>query len=1601
MRKIISMLLAVSMSLSVMCSSFTVTAVDGNNTAAQTESTAQSSGTGFEGLFANEINEKVAEKSNDCGINSVEVNGNTATVSYWSSKDCTVLVGIYEDDGTKGTHMVTFGTANVKAAENEAAVTIDNLPPYFYLKAFLVDSDTHRPLAIAYENSNYTKDMKEFFDYSIYDFDPENVWNFDENPDNNFMVLTDEVVTVNMELSISSSDIEITENSITVKNLANDPNSAKLKKGSPFMFWSDTETMTYGTVTNITVNGDETVIEYGEAQISDLFEYIRIETENVKSDEQSAFAEEQQLFANNTENGRVLTTCTDDEQVFTDQVEEQNVFNFNTDNERTLSASAKSPDYSDYQDATIELVETKFSHIKKKLEVSSGDDKPWEAGVDAEISLQFAVNADAILYYKTDVIDLIFELVITPSVTVNATASGHIKYKEEKPLEITIANFLVCGLPVGNIKAKLTYEFEATVEASGEITVSTKYIAAVDANKAQHDKVISFTTEPQEPDISGNFSATFEVPVTLSVEGNLVDTPFGALATLGAEAKLTPGATALLGDDNIFDNKKHNCDFCTTVTLKLELSADIYLESPVVKALNLDAEIDTALDGTWSVDGNKLTYAPAFVVIEGIPIPLPIDFCQIESFKDYSTFHVSKPRGSDNWEVGYGECDNYLYRTYVYVKDELSDSPIKDIYVFTSNLDVSESSFAEGRTGVGGLVKLYLKPNTEYKLKAAQNTGFDDSEISASISEPDESITIKISPNSAPTSIEPRPVEGEEVPKFIQGDALRYTTLWVVYGTGDSEWSFSTPFTEDMIKEFDPEKIGTQTLVIEYNGTVWEKEIEIIEDTRMVDRISINTLPDKTDYITGEELDVTGMTIDLHFTDGTSKNNVTVTPDMVSGFDSNIPGTQSITVTYTDNNGNTKETTFNVTVKGPDGITGISIHYIDTPNKYCLQNGELNIKNMVLKISHVDGNDEYISVTEDMINDIDTSTLGTKTVTITYKDSQVTYEVQVVENLNIVYKIGFCSGFDRVEYAYDLYNIEHPLEAKTPNLICYYIDGSAKIVNVRAGIKNNMSPDFTKDGYAFFKEYYDKLDSNYIKVSIFDGTEVGIHKITATYCLKDGTPILNADGDLIIDYNWYSVVPYVWYSTTSTNTVGAKKDFDVRFRKNNANIYNIGDTLNADDFYFIYEEKIITDPENDKVGSINRGPTISRDPVTGYLQVLEPEYLLSNARYLGGFDTSTVGSRSAYFEYDGYVIKLDYTVQINYGTSTASYSSFEDYAAYDYGTDDWTYEPEFTDETETPDIMETETPDETETSDSTESTEPIVTEPVDTDTEVTEPTVTEPIVTEPTVNEPDVTETQVETSTVEEAPVLAIDNNGVFGFGRAGRKTAQYANLHKNDIYNYYVVKSAAADILGKDNLLFVGQTSSDGNGSLSFEYETTTGEDGEIILRPMSDDPTTPDKPSTPNNPNNPTTPNAPGNGGSSSNTAVIPVNGTITKTMTVKVENKVTGKKSKVAAKKTGSSVTVKLGTENDGCYANVYTTDDEYICSAIIENGRAKFNVSNDVKLKIVIDSIAYGEDVSSGAGAFGASAAENLPYAVITIVIAIVGIYFKRRSEKKVK
>ena len=81
-----------------------------------------------------------------------------------------------------------------------------------------------------------------------------------------------------------------------------------------------------------------------------------------------------------------------------------------------------------------------------------------------------------------------------------------------------------------------------------------------------------------------------------------------------------------------------------------------------------------------------------------------------------------------------------------------------------------------------------------------------------------------------------------------------------------------------------------------------------IDDANTVTSMSVSTLPNKTVYEIGENFNPSGGKLTVNYSDSTSIT-VTLNRDMVSGFDSSVPGTQVLTVTYGRNT-----TTFNVEI---------------------------------------------------------------------------------------------------------------------------------------------------------------------------------------------------------------------------------------------------------------------------------------------------------------------------------------------------------------------------------------------------------------------------------------------------------------------------------------------------------------------------------------------------------------------------------------------------------------------------------------------------------------------------------------------------------------
>ncbi len=122
----------------------------------------------------------------------------------------------------------------------------------------------------------------------------------------------------------------------------------------------------------------------------------------------------------------------------------------------------------------------------------------------------------------------------------------------------------------------------------------------------------------------------------------------------------------------------------------------------------------------------------------------------------------------------------------------------------------------------------------------------------------------------------------------------------------------------------------------------------------------------------------------------------------------------------------------------------------------------------------------------------------------------------------------------------------------------------------------------------------------------------------------------------------------------------------------------------------------------------------------------------------------------------------------------------------------------------------------------------------------------------------------------------------------------------------------------------------------------------------------------------------------------SVKPTNTVISTTFNVKVENKITNKTTKVKATRTGENVTINLGKDNNGYYANVYTSDGKLLDAVKIKSGKAKFTIPNDNDFYIIVDEASHldYEDVSSGAGIHDLLNEPTTSLCIIAIIIIAV-------------
>lgn len=385
-----------------------------------------------QGTIGSMIEEKFEEYSETVddsqgfAVQSIEMNDKVATVEFITNADCTLLVAVYDEAGDT---LIATGTTDVAMVDSIAEVTIDidTMPQYFFLKAYLVDSETFAPYSLEYTCPLYTQSMQELQDMTTDDFEEDRVVNFDESEETNFAVYSEDINVIGESVSENNLVTEDNENFIYVFENINEEISG-LVAGDIFSYYTGEYDLVIK-VGSISIDGTTATITGAELELEDVFDYIKLDGET------------------DTDEAEVDSTDMDENVTYEGLVEEDTV--------ETVESG--------YGVDEIETVESKTGEVTINTPTMKfGID---EENFDAKVGLKFSLKAKLYLT-PSDINNFYVELKLQYELKPVISATGDISEYTK-----TLAQISFSKIPLLNFvfKPNFVVEVTGTLEWSGTI----------------------------------------------------------------------------------------------------------------------------------------------------------------------------------------------------------------------------------------------------------------------------------------------------------------------------------------------------------------------------------------------------------------------------------------------------------------------------------------------------------------------------------------------------------------------------------------------------------------------------------------------------------------------------------------------------------------------------------------------------------------------------------------------------------------------------------------------------------------------------------------------------------------------------------------------------------------------------------------------------------------------------------------------------------------------------------------------------------------------------------------------------------------------------
>lgn len=236
------------------------------------------------------------------------------------------------------------------------------------------------------------------------------------------------------------------------------------------------------------------------------------------------------------------------------------------------------------------------------------------------------------------------------------------------------------------------------------------------------------------------------------------------------------------------------------------------------------------------------------------------------------------------------------------------------------------------------------------------------------------------------TNIGDNAFSGTSLKNLVIPDGVQTIGTQAFYGTQLTSATIPASVTSIGANAFSTPVTTSVTLnkkTNEISGSPWGAR-GIITWLIRVTRLEVTHMPTKTRYFVGETFDSTGLIITAYYNDNTSEQ---VTGYTLSSPDMSVYGNKTVTVTFDE-----KTVDFSILVVD---ISGIEVKTMPVKNEY--PKGDVfDTTGLSILVKYTDGTSETMT-TGFEVSGFDSSSVGEKTITVTYKTHTTTFKVTVYD----------------------------------------------------------------------------------------------------------------------------------------------------------------------------------------------------------------------------------------------------------------------------------------------------------------------------------------------------------------------------------------------------------------------------------------------------------------------------------------------------------------------------------------------------------------------------------------------------------------------------